>query len=83
VKPTDLPRNELIERAGEAVAMFKAQGVEAYVNFKFNCEKCGFRCTFTEPNTIYEYGDCCMCGHRTKVVEGGFALTANLASRQL
>ena len=79
-EPSNLPREELLDRAREAVAMFAAQGVDAYVNFKFTCERCGTRCTLSEPNTLYENGECCQCGHTTKISEGGFSLTANLAS---
>jgi rRNA maturation endonuclease Nob1 len=76
--PSNLPRQELLERAEAAIQMFATQGVKAHVNFKFTCERCGERCTLTEPNMLYENGECHVCGHVTKIVEGGFALTANL-----
>jgi len=79
----DLPRDELLERAREAVAMFEKLGTPVYVNFKFTCEKCGGRCTLSDPNTLYENGECCICGHTTKITKGGFSLTMNLASRQI
>jgi hypothetical protein len=81
IKPTDLPRDELLERAREAIAMFDAQGVSAYVNFKFTCEQCGFRCTLSDANTLHAFGECCKCGHTTEIVAGGFALTANLRQK--
>jgi hypothetical protein len=79
-EPTNLPRVELLRRAQEAIDMFEAQGTPAHVNFKFTCERCGTRCTLTEPNMLYENGECFICGHTTKITEGGFSLTANLAS---
>lgn len=42
--------------------------------FKFTCEHCGARCTFTEPNQLYESGECHECGQRTEVKVGGFTL---------
>lgn len=42
--------------------------------FKFTCEHCGERCTFQEPNKLYEYGECHECGKSTKVEVGGFSL---------
>jgi hypothetical protein len=80
-EPTNLPRAELLKRAQAAIDMFLAQGTPAHVNFKFTCERCGTRCTLSEPNMLYETGECFVCGHITKIVEGGFSLTANLASR--
>jgi hypothetical protein len=82
-RPNDLPRDELLDRAREAIAQFDAQGTPAFVNFKFTCEKCGTRCSLSEPNTLYENGECCVCGHTTKIIAGGFSLTINLASHQV
>ena len=83
LRPDDLPRDELLERAREALAMCQEQGTPAHVNFKFTCEKCGTRCTLSDPNMLWEKGECCNCGHTTKITQGGFSLTMNLASRQL
>jgi hypothetical protein len=76
-KPSNLPRAELLRRAEEAIQQFRREGVEAYVNFKFTCERCGERCTLTEPNMLRDTGECCSCGHVSRIIEGGFALTAN------
>jgi len=79
----DLPREELMARAQAALDQFARQGTPAHVNFKFTCERCGTRCTLSDPNTLYEEGECFQCGHTTKIEKGGFALTANLASRHI
>ena len=44
----------------------------AKVFFKFTCENCGERVTFSEPNILYESGECCKCGHITEVKAGGY-----------
>ena len=79
----DLPREELMRRADEAIQLFASQGTPAHVNFKFTCERCGTRCTLSDPNVLYETGECFQCGHSTKITHGGFMMTMNLASRQL
>jgi hypothetical protein len=66
----DLPREELMKRAQEAIRQIPG----AIVHFKFTCPKCGERCTFTEPNALYENGECCKCGHDAPVTKGGFSL---------
>jgi len=68
----DLTINELLERA----RMWIEAGWTVY--FKFTCEKCGSRRTFTEPNTIYEYGKCEECGHITRIKKGGFMVVGLL-----
>lgn len=72
--PTNKPRKELLRLARAAIKQFEAEGVAVEVHFKFTCEKCGTRCSLTEPNTLYESGDCHACGHRTQINQGGFAL---------
>ncbi len=73
----DLPRDELMAQATEALA--KTPG--SVVNFKFTCENCGERCILSEPNKLYESGECCTCGHTTKIDKGGFMLTLKLSER--
>jgi hypothetical protein len=79
--PNDLPRGELLARAQAAITQFAKEGCAAHVNFKFTCEKCGQRCALTEPNTLYENGECFACGHETPITHGGFSMTVNLVSK--
>ena len=67
----DLPREELIAAADKVV---EDSYVPVDVMFKFSCEHCGERCTFQEPNMLYENGECHKCGQMTKVEFGGYAL---------
>lgn len=70
--PNDLPREELLLHAQETVS--KLQGVHARVMFKFTCENCKERVTLSEPNVLYESGECCVCGHTTEIKKGGYTL---------
>jgi len=71
--PTDYPRAEIMKMADAAIA--KHGGPEhARVYFKFTCEACGARCTFAEPNQLYELGECDRCQHMTPVAVAGFSL---------
>lgn len=70
-QPRNLPRDELLAHAQEAMDKFPGR---ATVFFKFTCEKCGTRVTFSEPNTLFEKGECCDCGHSQDVTEGGYIL---------
>lgn len=72
--PLDLPRAELAAHAEEAI---KRMGGNAQVYFKFTCPVCGERCTFSEPNTLWEEGECCNCGHKSPVTKGGYLLVAS------
>lgn len=68
----DLPREE-----AKALADLRAQ--EGWtVNFKFTCEQCGERMMLSDPNTLYEYGECCLCGHRTRLDMVGFMLSRRM-----
>jgi hypothetical protein len=70
-KIKDFPRDMVIEMAESAIE--KNGGPEkAKVFFKFYCEVCGGRCTFNEPNELFETGICYKCGHETVVNEAGF-----------
>ena len=46
----------------------------ARVYFKFTCTHCGQRCTFEEPNKLYEAGECYVCKKETKIERAGFLL---------
>jgi DNA-directed RNA polymerase subunit RPC12/RpoP len=70
----DLPINERVKRGNAALAMHPG----AQIFYKFTCAKCGSRQTFSEPNTLYPWGDCEECGSRTEVTEGGFDLYLKL-----
>jgi hypothetical protein len=74
--PTDLPRDELMALA--EVTLKELNNPNAQVHFKFTCANCGERCIFDKPNTLYETGECCECGHTTTVNEGGFMLDVKL-----
>ncbi len=67
----DLPREELLAHANATLARLPA-GAKVY--FKFTCENCGERVLFQEPNILYEEGECCRCGHLTKILAGGYLL---------
>jgi transcription initiation factor IIE alpha subunit len=71
-KPTDVGRDRLLSLADEALKDLAKRGIAGMVHFKFTCEHCGERCTFEEPNLLFEYGDCDSCGKRTHVQKGGF-----------
>lgn len=69
--PTDYPRNKIITMASEAIE--KADG-RARVYFKFTCQHCGQRCTFSEPNKLYAKGECFVCSKETDIEKAGFLL---------
>jgi hypothetical protein len=71
---TDLPRDELLLRAQEALDRYPG----AEVRFKFTCEGCGERCMLAEPNMLRESGICWRCQHETEITEGGFAVLLRL-----
>jgi hypothetical protein len=73
--PQDLPREELIELAGEVVK--DHPGAEIY--FKFTCEHCGERCTLQKPNVLYESGECWKCGKLTPIAHGGFMVALSVS----
>lgn len=68
----DYPRDE-IQRKAEAAIARHGGPTRAQVFFKFTCGTCGARCTFQEPNRLYESG-ACACGATTRVDVAGFAL---------
>lgn len=76
----DLPRDELMKTAAKATTTGPWPGAD--VLFKFTCEHCGERCTFTEPNMLYEFGECHKCGQSTKVDVGGFTIHLKIGGEQ-
>ncbi len=74
----DLPVAELINRANDQIAHDLALGIRTNIHFKFTCEHCGERCTFDEPNAMYDYGECHKCGKQTKITVGGYMMTQRL-----
>lgn len=68
----DIPRDEAMRKAE-----IHARNGWA-VHFKFTCEQCGERCVLEEANQLYEYGECCQCGHKTKLDMVGFMLVRPL-----
>lgn len=70
-RPGDLPRDELVKRAQQAI---QESPVPVQVYFKFTCPHCGERCTLQEPNKLYENGECFVCGKESPITVGGFSL---------
>ena len=69
----DLPRDEIVAMAQEAL-----DNGGKTVHFKFTCPHCGQRCTFEEPNRLYENGTCFACGQESKVEMAGFLLVLSI-----
>lgn len=72
----DLPRGQLEAAANEA--LHQLPGSE--VHFNFTCQHCGERCSLTDPNALYEEGECVTCGKKTMILFGGFSLRMKLRS---
>jgi rRNA maturation endonuclease Nob1 len=75
-KPRDLPRDELIIAADEALKRYPG----SEIHFKFTCEHCGRRCMLADPNCLYERGICDNCGKETVISQGGFTLITSINS---
>lgn len=71
--PTNHPRDVIVRMAEEAIRRSGGPAA-AKVFFKFTCVGCGTRCTFNEPNALYERGECASCGLDQPITEAGFAL---------
>lgn len=74
----DLPRDELIAAIPLAIKNLGFENYDVEILFKFTCQWCGERCTFQEPNKLYENGECHVCGKSTPVKYGGFMLMGKL-----
>jgi hypothetical protein len=72
--PKDLPRDELMLAADEALRRYPG----SVVHFKFTCEHCGERCMLSDENTLWEDGECHKCGKLTPITQGGFMLLARM-----
>ena len=70
----DLPREELARKANRAVLEGREMGLDVSAFFNFTCPECGARCSLNDANTLYEEGECCQCGHISKIEVGGFSL---------
>jgi hypothetical protein len=66
----DLPFSELAKLADKTLR----DDPYALLFFKFTCEACGARNTFSDPNVLYKQGRCGDCGHITPIRFGGFML---------
>lgn len=69
---SDLPRDQAIKQAQELVA----QGWMVF--FKYTCPSCMTRLTLRDPNTLWEYGECDVCGRKTKLDQVGFMLVKGI-----
>lgn len=74
----ELPRGELMEHANRTLIEF---GDLAEVFFKYTCEGCGERCMLSEPNILYEKGECHKCGHVTPITKGGYTLVMKMEGK--
>lgn len=69
MRPTTPPWADAYVR--EVVAKAEAAIAKGWtVYFKVTCNRCGKRPLFQEPNTVYEFMECCACGASTPTVEG-------------
>lgn len=76
--PKDLPRRELMVLADETLKKYPG----AVVHFKFTCGYCGARCTLSDPNVLYETGQCYNCGHDTTITQGGFMVMTKITGEE-
>lgn len=71
----DLPKDELLLHANKTL---EKMGPKAKIYFKYTCNKCGARANLSEPNVLYEQGECCVCGHVQNIVSGGYTLICEI-----
>lgn len=69
----DYPRDVIMRKASDAIASHGGPET-ARVFFKFTCAHCGARCTFKDPNYLWEEGGCRRCGKKSPVDKAGFTL---------
>lgn len=69
---------ELMQKANDQIQKHAAKGIVTTVHFKFTCEHCGERCMLSEPNQLFEYGECHVCGKETKIEVGGYTLMSKM-----
>ena len=70
----DLPREEIMDMAEEILQ----RNNHARVYFKYTCPHCGERCSFTEPNVLWEEGECCKCSKVSSIDKAGFMLVLDI-----
>lgn len=70
----DFPRDVIVKMAEATIEKHGGPG-KVKIFFKFYCEACGERCTFEEPNELFETGICFKCGHETVIEKAGFMAT--------
>jgi hypothetical protein len=68
--PKDLPRDELAKLAQETLNKYP----NSRVHFSFTCAHCGERVLLSDPNTLWQQGECCYCRKLTTIDKGGFVL---------
>lgn len=71
----DQSRDDIMDMATKAI---DRSGGTARVYFKYTCQHCGERCSFTEANVLYEEGECHKCGKLTQINEAGFMLVLTI-----
>jgi hypothetical protein len=72
-RPSNKPRAEVEQLARHAIEVHGGANL-ARVWFKFSCVTCGSRETAPTPNVLPEEAVCTVCGARTPILGGGFAL---------
>lgn len=71
---TDLLKADLLKHAQETINTFEGKGLTVIVFFKSTCPACGARPMFNEPNVIFDWMECCECGHTFEFEKGGYLL---------
>lgn len=72
-RPGDLSPKQIKELAERAILDMGGPS-QCEVHFKFTCQWCGTRCTFIEPNVIFESGECLKCQKTTLITLVGFSV---------
>jgi hypothetical protein len=68
----DLPKDELMRHAEDAMRSFAKKGLAIDAYFKATCPNCGKRMTFNDPNIIYDKMECVLCGTVFPFTKGGY-----------
>jgi len=76
-RPGDLPRVELMQFAERLIGQYGGPKL-VEVHFKFTCIYCGARCTLSDANILYEWGECAICGKNNQIDMGGITLHMKL-----
>ena len=62
----------LLDLAEKVIQSLIEKDEDFTLNFTFICKVCSTKCTFVQPFTFYEKGECCYCGYENYFTEGGF-----------